>query len=191
MREEKTSRYQVLKITIKNVEEYFASFLVPKGPLDCVDRLIMVVYERTTHLQQGAKILKADDYPLATCRDQVEFHYIIQIAIDTNYIEKREAGEGLYRLTPKGWNRVEELRTGRVHTTKVFVAMWFDPIMNDAWGKGFLPALKDNLGLDPVRIDFSEHIDKTDDKILAEIRSSGFVVADFTGNRGGVEARTN
>jgi nucleoside 2-deoxyribosyltransferase len=35
----------------------------------------------------------------------------------------------------------------------------------------------------PLRIDRKEHEDKIDDQIIAEIRRSAFVVADFTANR--------
>jgi nucleoside 2-deoxyribosyltransferase len=41
-------------------------------------------------------------------------------------------------------------------------------------------------GYEPLRIDRKEHEGKIDDQIIAEIRRSVFVVADFTGHRGGV-----
>lgn len=67
--------------------------------------------------------------------------------------------------------------------------MWFDDTMNDAWEKGFEPAIVD-AGYKPLRIDRKEHINKIDDEIIAEIRRSRFVVADFTSKpkeaRGGV-----
>ena len=37
-----------------------------------------------------------------------------------------------------------------------------------------------------MRIDLKQHINKIDDEIIAEIRNSKFLIADFTGNRGGV-----
>ena len=41
-------------------------------------------------------------------------------------------------------------------------------------------------GYDPLRIDRVEHVAKIDDEIVAQIRRSRFVLADFTGHRGGV-----
>ncbi len=38
----------------------------------------------------------------------------------------------------------------------------------------------------PFRVDKKEHNDKVDDLIIASIKESRFVVADFTGHRGGV-----
>ena len=37
-----------------------------------------------------------------------------------------------------------------------------------------------------MRIDKTEHNDKICDRIISEIRTSGLVIADFTGQRGGV-----
>jgi nucleoside 2-deoxyribosyltransferase len=62
--------------------------------------------------------------------------------------------------------------------------MWFDESMNDAWlviDKGIRVA-----GYEPLRIDQKQHNNKIDDEIMAAIRRSKFVVADFTKQRGGV-----
>lgn len=67
--------------------------------------------------------------------------------------------------------------------------MWFDDSMVPAWENGIKPAIE-NTGYTPMRIDQKEHVDRIDDQIIAEIRRSRFVVADFThgekGVRGGV-----
>lgn len=68
--------------------------------------------------------------------------------------------------------------------------MWFDPSVNEVYHKAIAPAIRD-AGYKPVRIDQREDlIDRIDDAIVAEIRRSHFLVADFThgkkGARGGV-----
>ncbi len=63
--------------------------------------------------------------------------------------------------------------------------MWFDKSMQSAFGDGIRPAIED-AGYTPLRIDQKEHANKIDDEIIAEIRKSKFLVADLTGNRGGV-----
>jgi nucleoside 2-deoxyribosyltransferase len=63
--------------------------------------------------------------------------------------------------------------------------MWFAPELAQAFDKGFEPAVR-NAGYQAVRIDRTEHEGKIDDRIIAEIRASAFVIADFTGHRGGV-----
>ena len=80
---------------------------------------------------------------------------------------------------------MEELRATGAKSDQAFVAMWFDPSTEDAWEHGFKTALTET-GYDPVRVDLIHHNQKICDRIISEIRRSGLVVADFTGNRGGV-----
>ena len=67
--------------------------------------------------------------------------------------------------------------------------MWFDKSMNEAYEIGVRPGIEKS-GYMAVRIDRQEHNNRIDDEIIAEIRRSRFVVADFTqgdeGARGGV-----
>ena len=94
------------------------------------------------------------------------------------------ANTGHYTVTPRGWQQAEE--TGNLKDSRqAFVAMWFDKSMDAAWMKGFKPAIE-TLGWDALRIDNKEHINKICDEIILEIRRSRFLVADCTGQRGGV-----
>ena len=63
--------------------------------------------------------------------------------------------------------------------------MWFVDETNAVYEQGFHKAITD-CGFVPVRVDMIHHNDKIDDRIVAEIRKSNFLVADFTGIRGGV-----
>ena len=88
-------------------------------------------------------------------------------------------------ITPKGHKEIERFRQGGADSAVGFCAMWFEPRLLPMWTDGISPAIKD-AGYDPKRIDRVEHNNKVDDEIVAMIRRSRFVVADFTGNRGGV-----
>ena len=96
---------------------------------------------------------------------------------------------GIINLTFTGYARLSELAERDTKSSSAFVAMWFDNSMDDLWERGIEPGIKD-AGYDAVRIDREEHVNKIDDEIIAEIRRSRFVVADFThgreGARGGV-----
>jgi hypothetical protein len=94
-------------------------------------------------------------------------------------------GPQYVNLTPRGVMQAEGLV--RAHTASIqgFVAMWFKEEMAEAWEKGFTRAIE-AAGYKPLRIDNKEHANKICDEIVAEIRKSRFVVADFTGHRGGV-----
>ena len=91
-------------------------------------------------------------------------------------------------VTIEGYGRIADMDTN-VDSSQVFVAMWFDESMGKAYEEGFELGIKDS-GFTPLRIDRKEHANRIEDEIIAEIRRSRFVVADFTqgtdGARGGV-----
>lgn len=84
-----------------------------------------------------------------------------------------------------GWNRIDDFERMAIKKNQAFIAMWFDPTMIEVFENGFHKAVKD-CNYDPMKIDLKEHNNKIDDEIIAEIRNSGFLIADFTGDRGGV-----
>lgn len=63
--------------------------------------------------------------------------------------------------------------------------MAFAPKYDTAWTAIIKPGII-AAGYRPFRVDQQEHADKVDDLIMAEIRRSKFLVADFSGQRGGV-----
>ena len=93
-----------------------------------------------------------------------------------------------YSVTVDGYRRLAELRTSP-DVRQAFVAMWFDEEMDGVYERGVEPAIR-NTGYKPLRIDRKANVVKIDDEIIAEIRRSRFLVADFThgedGARGGV-----
>lgn len=88
-----------------------------------------------------------------------------------------------FKISAKGWEHLQA--AGVSDSSTGFVAMWFDDSMNVAWENAFYPAIRD-AGYAPLRIDKREHNNKIDDEIIASIRGARFIVADFTGGRGGV-----
>ena len=94
-----------------------------------------------------------------------------------------------YNLTVEGHAHLEELERGATDSSQAFVAMWFDDSLTHVWREGIKLGIED-AGYKPLRIDRKEYTNKIDDEIIAEIRRSRFIVADFTqgkdGARGGV-----
>ncbi|MDE0446769.1 MAG: hypothetical protein OXH96_08870 [Spirochaetaceae bacterium] len=93
-----------------------------------------------------------------------------------------------YSVSIEGYGRIADVK-GHPDATQAFVAMWFDGIMETVYENGIAPAIK-RAGFKPMRIDKKGDVVKIDDEIIAEIRRSRFMVADFThgneGARGGV-----
>jgi predicted RNA-binding Zn-ribbon protein involved in translation (DUF1610 family) len=96
-----------------------------------------------------------------------------------------EDGSLQSRISAEGHMAADELRNRRSSSTQGFVAMWFDETMHSARDNGFVLAI-DKAGYTAMVISQKEHVKKIDDEIIAEIRRSAFLVADFTGHRGGV-----
>lgn len=84
-----------------------------------------------------------------------------------------------WTLTAAGFERLEQAEIGGANSKQVFVAMWFGAEMDSIYAEGIAPAIEE-VGYQPFRIDRKEHNNKIDDEIIAEIRRSRFMVADFT-----------
>jgi hypothetical protein len=87
-------------------------------------------------------------------------------------------------LTTAGWQELERAEQSGAESSNAFIAMWFDPSQNAA--RDSIKAAVEASGYTPVRIDEVEHVNRIDDEIIARIRQSKFLVADFTGQRKGV-----
>ena len=90
----------------------------------------------------------------------------------------RRYGGGAFTITVPGYQHVAE-QSAKKDVSQCFVAMWFDDSMKQAYEEGIKKAVEE-CGYKPFRIDQKQHLNKIDDEIIAEIRRSRFVVADFT-----------
>ena len=123
--------------------------------------------------------------------DSDELQFLLTYLQDEKLIHcpPSDVNVNICTLTVKGHARLAELENVRISSSNAFVAMWFDKTMNEAYEKGVRPGIEE-AGYQAVRIDRQEHNNRIDDEIIAEIRRSRFVVADFThgddGARGGV-----
>lgn len=90
-------------------------------------------------------------------------------------------------MSARGWNKFAELERGYMgqQPRQAFVAMAYAPEMQAAYDDGIEVGVR-AAGYEPKRIDRIEFNNKIDDEIIAEIRKSRFLVADFTKHRGGV-----
>lgn len=89
------------------------------------------------------------------------------------------------QITPKGHAYLADLRKTKINSQIGFCAMWFNKDVLPIWTSAIQPAIE-AAGYDAKRIDSHEHNNRIDDEIISMIRRSKFIVADFTGQRGGV-----
>lgn len=176
-------------ITDESVQSQLQSIPLP-SVLDCLDRALVFISEAQTKADEEIQTHYKDDYPKAFAKDGDEFHFLLDTLVRQELLTSRgEPGtarnNGFFRLTPAGWAKVEQFKKIMTDSDQAFVAMWFDDRLVDAWSDGFEPALT-ATGFKPLRVDLEEYNGKIDDFIVAQIRRSGLLVADFTGHRGGV-----
>ena len=141
---------------------------------------------------EPAEVIYLEIVACSECVRSEELSFLIEYLRQGAYVraepdDLRRGGSCV--LTVAGYERLAALSASHTPSTQGFVAMWFDSSTHDAWKDGIRPGIA-AAGYVPLRIDQKEHANKIDDEIIAEIRKSRFVVADFThgesGARGGV-----
>ena len=140
----------------------------------------------------ASRIVLADDFPEVEmpfhpqhmmawieARSFDEGHKFLTLLLEQGYFQQIPFGSGHLILTANGFSKLEEIELGAADTLQAFVAMWFDDSMKEAWWLGLEPGIRD-AGYRPFRIDGLQHNGKIDDAIVAEIKKSRFLIADFT-----------
>lgn len=126
----------------------------------------------------GARSVRYGAIAWTESQSEAELEQIAGYAKAKGYIESG-AYAGEIMLTVDGWSLLEELSQVGSKPKQAFVAMWFGPEVSSAYEEGIAPAILD-AGYLPMRIDQKEHSNRIDDEIIAEIRRSRFLIADFT-----------
>ena len=173
-----------ITIMTTNLSSLLESMPSLTTPLELMNRILLLVSKRQQRADEGVKLNAETDYPLVFAHDGQEFEYLLDTLFKQQLLTVLSGGGGVL-LTPQGWERALELQRTQRDSNQAFVAMWFAEELNSAWEEGFKPALK-STGFDPYRVDKDSFNDKIDDHIIAEIRRSGLLVADFTEHRAGV-----
>ncbi len=161
------------------------------------DRLLQFIGYRTATIGSDVTFQTSDATTLmalawSESTEDEEMKFLLRYLEVRGWIEEgvSSISRTSYVLTVDGYARLADLKmTSTTDSSQGFVAMWFEPTLEDAWEHGIRTGIEDS-GYMAVRIDQKEHLNKIDDEIIAEIRRSRFVVADFTqgddGARGGV-----
>ena len=157
-------------------------------PVERAEWLLWYLADQTKQIGQS----------LSTSYDNTPFYHGAFVATQSE--STAEIGELISHLIQKGvlegaFGRAEvsvtvdgfeELRqqTQTPDYVQVFVAMWLAPNVRHIYDKGIKPAIE-GAGYRPYLIIRDPSVNKIDDAIIANIRQSKFVVADFTHNEEG------
>lgn len=151
---------------------------------DRADKLLMALEKKTSYA--GEYIEYENSWiSMAWCVNGSEITEVLNFLKASNRIEIAQGAFIKYKISPDGWKHLEQLKKINIDSQQGFVAMWFDNDLKKVYDDIIAPAIL-AAGYKPHRVDQREHNNKIDDEIIAEIRRSRFVLADFTGHRGGV-----
>ena len=182
-------------VEVPEVTESMVASAATKRPLpvhERADRLLRYIAQISD--AAGDRIQVQDDFQAAYAWS--ESTTVDEIIYLTSYLQQSGWIGGadvwvagmLGTVTVDGYRRIEEEDTNP-DSSQAFVAMWFHETMDHVFAEGIQPGIED-AGYTALRVDRTEHINKIDDEIIAGIRRSRFLVADFTqgddGARGGV-----
>jgi hypothetical protein len=159
----------------------------PTSVAERLDRVLLNL-ERETKFLGDAITIDSEALPILFAQKADEMTFILrQLADDTLLTGFHSTTPCKVVLTGKGLRRAADLRRGAFGplNKQVFVAMWFDPSLDPTYADGLKPGIED-CGYTALRVDAKEHNEKICDVIVAEIRNSKFLVADFTLHRAGV-----
>ena len=165
------------------ISEHFPSLVSER-----LDRTLQNIYKRSFYPGQRIQFTIERDYPVFFAENGDAMIFLAKTLEKRGWIDCDLNLQDIdVRLTEGGWARIAELERGETQkeAKQVFVAMWFDRSLEIVWKEGFQKAINET-GYKAMRIDLQEHNEKICDSIIAEIRKSRFLVADFTGHRGGV-----
>lgn len=177
--------YELTRIPLigSNLDEILSTYFIPKDLIEKQDLILKYLEKKSRYPGDSVFLSRTDDYPIGFAKNGAEFRYLLMEMIEEKLIDEPSGNN--YLIKRNGWKRLEDLRSTSKESKNGFVAMWFDKSLDEIYFNGIVPAIK-KCEYEPIRIDKKEHINKIDDEIIAEIRKSKFLVADFTGNRGGV-----
>ncbi|MBF0527258.1 MAG: hypothetical protein HQK56_19425 [Deltaproteobacteria bacterium] len=143
--------------------------------------LLRAIEKRTSYPGEEVTMDSDKDFPLAWAKHSDEFEFLIESLKDRGLISRLPAYGVHVTITANGWDYLDN---HDIHpdTDHVFVAMSFDEQMNDAYYSGIKLAIEE-AGYKSYRMDKEPNIEPINAKMIAEIKSSKFVVVDVTKER--------
>ncbi len=177
-------------ITRDNVKLLVESSGAPTTVDEQIEVLIRCIAARAPNYAQmtpveGVGVWAARAYMLETGLFQKFVSDVQESSEPVWQCKKGTDGTMKLRLTLVGWRKLRELKQTKGTGRQCFVAMWFHPRMFEIFDQAIKPAIEEE-GFSPYLVGTDQHDERIDNRILSQIRKSRFMIADFTGLRGGV-----
>jgi hypothetical protein len=173
-------------LTREPLLEEMARAPVPRNPVALIDKVMLDIANDAKSFRTATRVstLAFTRYFLQT---DLEFVGVLNILAEEDLIRLggMQGQSHQLTITARGWRHAKELQDAAPSGSQVFVAMRFSEALKPAYDDGIYRGLKE-AGYDGVRVDRIMHNGTIDDRIIAEIRRSAFLVADLTDNAHGV-----
>jgi nucleoside 2-deoxyribosyltransferase len=174
------------KYTVISIENILLDF--PKNIIEIQSRSLMLLHKQYPRYGQAIEQLSRFDF---FAQDNEDLVFIMESMGRKNWLDikisKALGGEFIISspslIAEDGWMEIEK-NLDKNYSKQVFVAMWFDSTMDNAYAA--IEKAIDECGLNILRIDRKEHNNEISGEILFEIKKSKIIIADVTGQKNGV-----
>ena len=171
-------------ITVQLIDK--AKARTPTPVVERAERLLRFLHDETSQIGETLEYQHGDPRPrlYSESIDDSETHFLLESLAQQDLVADYSA-LGIFgaKLTVHGFAHVAQ-QAAAPDSSQAFVAQWFDPSMEALYEDGIGPGVR-AAGYEPVRVDRQPTLHRIDDQIIAEIRRSRFIVADFTQGGGG------
>jgi hypothetical protein len=143
--------------------------------------LLLRLYEKHSEFAGEYVDLSNNDYPLVDAQNWDEFSFLRRTLVSQGLLECEAQND--YCLSVAGWAHLYP--QGGVPGT-CFVAMSYNPKLREVYERGIRAALEHDCAYKALRMDDAPPNGDITNRMIADIRSCQFMVADFTEHRPGV-----
>lgn len=175
---ETRKRNETVVLTNKEIKKIVNSSLVPKTSMQKLNKIM--TYICSFNKGFDTHFTKLSPY-IGYAKNEEEMCRMLKALCDLGYLSYQS---GNYNITIKGLEYVERLLTTNEKSTKVFVAMGFKQDLLEAYENAIKPICYE-CGYQAFIVSDKEHNNDINDEIIAGIRTSKFVIVDFTYNNEG------
>ena len=167
-------------LTYEIYDKLKKEFYIPTNPLEIIDKIMEYLGNKVNNFSDAIEIPKKD-IPLLFLKNDKDLKTMLIFLKNLDYIDYNDNQTINCFLKLKGWSYLARLHS-KSDSNQVFVAMKMgdDEALNNLYINAINPAIT-STGFFPFRIDMEEHNEKICDRIIAEIKKSKFLIADFTG----------
>ena len=158
--------------------------LIPRNTSERLDRILENLAVLTNEPGERCSL---NAYGIYVCYSISvrQMHFFLNAIKEQGWLRGIADDWSAMQITAAGWQHIDELQSVGARKDQAFVAMWFSDELQLVWDEGLYSGIAE-AGYRPLRMEELEHNEKICDRLITEIRRSGFLVADVTGHRQGV-----